>query len=282
VPDLRYHVVSLIGVFIALSLGLLLGIALAEGDSFEAQLRAQVDDIRGDLERQRDLISERDEEISDLEEENASAEAVQEGMSDVVIGDQLAGFEVAVVVGPWASAEARSALQRDLTDAGATIVANETLEAPNEDATATELEASYVAQAREILGSDEAGGSTTATAGDLPEAPDVVVFLGGGDPPTGTEEEALRAVADAEEAMFAEWEEAAGEGGDELRVVAAETSESERSEVALFGDVGVPSVDNVDTPAGRAAVVLLAASDTGGAYGEKESASDPFPPPPAE
>jgi len=291
VPDLRYHVVSLIGVFIALSLGLLLGIALAEGDSFESQLQAQVEDIRGDLERQRELISEREERIVELQEETASDEEVIEGISSVVLDEgYLQGYEVALVVGPYASQDASGALQRDLTAAGATIVAIEELEAPDEDATPQALEAEYRVQAREVLGGAEgqdAGGDTTGEAGggtevlSGPDAPDVVVFLGGGDPPEGTDEETLQAVADAQRAMFEVWQEAEGEEAS-LRVVAAETTGSERSEVPLFEEVGVPSQDNVDSAAGRAGVVLLAAGDAEGTYGVKETASDPFPPPPAD
>jgi len=111
----------------------------------------------------------------------------------------------------------------------------------------------------------------------------VIIFLGGGDPdlPEEAETEALEAVAQAQRAMFEVWREADSEGLP-LRVVAAETSGSERSEVPLFEEVGVPSQDNAETPAGRAGVVLLAAGDASGAYGVKETASDPLPPPPAE
>jgi hypothetical protein len=279
VPDLRYHVVSLIGVFIALSLGLLLGIALAEGDSFESQLRGQVRDIRADLERQRALIAERDEEISSLQERTAEDAEVAQAMSNVLIQDRLEGREVAIVVGPWASSDA---LRRDLTAAGAEVVSDTELPEPGEEAGPRVLGSLYVEEAREVL---RAGGEadpegTTGTAPGAPGSPDVVVFVGGGEPPAGTTEETLEAVADAEREMFAVWEEAAADGGP--RVVAGEASGGERSQVSLYREVGVPSMDNIETPAGRAGLILLAAGDAEGAYGVKDSASDPFPPPPDE
>ena len=48
----------------------------------------------------------------------------------------------------------------------------------------------------------------------------------------------------------------------------------------LFQDAGIPSVDNADEPAGRAALVECAAMEIcEGTYGTKDTATDPFPSP---
>jgi hypothetical protein len=63
-----------------------------------------------------------------------------------------------------------------------------------------------------------------------------------------------------------------------VRVVATEPASTPRSEIPLFQDVGVASVDNVDTEFGQAAVVRLANSFEDGTYGVKPTASELFPP----
>lgn len=299
-PDLRYHAVTLVGVFIALTVGLLLGIALAEGGTLEEQLQSQVREIRGDLERQRDLIAERNEEIADLREGAEADSELIEGLANATIPNRLEGRTVALVTGPWASGDASRELQNDLAAAGADLSEPVNLEPPQEDDPPAGLEALYTDAALEVLETpmeqqeetpdDEA--TTAAEEDAFPDGdngPDVVVFLGGGDPPDGTSEATLEAVAKAERAMFGVWSESEGEGGEDdpspsepPHVVAAETMDAERSEVGLFEEVGVASVDDADTPPGRAAVVVLAADDDGatGSYGHKDSASDPFPPPP--
>jgi hypothetical protein len=65
-----------------------------------------------------------------------------------------------------------------------------------------------------------------------------------------------------------------------VRVVGAQSSDARRTEIPLFQNVGIPSVDNADQPAGRAAIIECAAmEDCEGTYGIKNSASEPFPPP---
>ncbi len=64
------------------------------------------------------------------------------------------------------------------------------------------------------------------------------------------------------------------------RVIGAEPTQAGRSEVPFFQNAGVPSVDNADQAAGRAAVIRCATmEDCEGTYGTKESASEAFPPP---
>lgn len=84
----------------------------------------------------------------------------------------------------------------------------------------------------------------------------------------------METLAAAERAMFKVWLDAG------VRVVAVEPANTARSEIPLFQDVGVTSVDNVDQAAGQAAVVQLANSSQDGSYGIKPTASDIFPPAP--
>ena len=269
-PDLRYHVVSLISVFLALAIGVLLGIAMADNGVLDEQLRAQVSGIRADLDGQRALISEKDERIAALEERAAGDDAMLQGISEAVISGRLEGTNVALVVGPYADEGTARVLQDALALSGAALTSFTELQPP--DPASLEIqtpEEQYAEEAARILA------SYPTTDGMTPSGPETVVYLGGGDPPPGTDEQDLDALAAAEAAMFRVWQ------GADTRVVGAESSGDARSQVPQYNDLGLPSVDNADRPAGRAAIVLLAAGAAAdGAYGTKGTAADPFPPVP--
>ena len=270
-PDLRYHVVSLISVFLALAVGVLLGVAMADNGVLDEQLRAQVSGIRADLEGQRARLDEKDERIAALEERAAGDDAMLAGISEAVILDRLEGTNVALVLGPYADEGTAEAIQDALALSGAALTSVTELEPPEPTmggTTATPQE-QYAEEAARIL-------APYAATGDVASAgPEAVVFLGGGNPPPEVSGEALNALTDSEAAMVRVWQ------GANVRVVGAEASGDGRSQVPQYNDLGVPSVDNADRPAGRAALVLLAAGVAAdGAYGTKETASDPFPPVP--
>lgn len=257
-PDLRYHVISLISVFLALAIGVLLGTAMADRGVISDQLQNEVTNIQNQLDKQQQLIAERDARISTLQEN-------VQGMSETMISGNLQGVNVALIYGPWASDDAAQELQSTLSEAGANLTSFEQLPVPTPgevtgpDSGDTEFRyASFAADALDVPGS--------------PSAPEVIIFMGGGALPQDAPDGSLDTLNTAESAMFDVWLEAG------VRVVAAEPSNTARSEIPLFQDVGVPSVDNVDQAAGKAAVVKLADSLQDGSYGIKPTASDVFPP----
>lgn len=270
-PDLRYHVISLVSVFLALAVGVLLGVALADRGVIDDQLRGQIDDIRADVEAQRGEISRQEERISRLQERTATDRRLMSGMSQVLVEGGLEGADVALVKGPYANETAADRLQETISDSGAELTSILRLQPPgiNEETTvaSTDLASgssvSYAGYAREVL----------VGSGGMND-PEVIVFIGGGDPPQGVSDDALDTLSAAQMEMFEIWSESG------VRVVAAETS-SGRTEVPLFEDAGVPSVDNAGAPAGRAAFIELAAGGAEGSYGTKDSASEPFPSPPS-
>ena len=260
-PDLRYHLISLISVFLALAIGILLGVAMADRGVVSDRMQAEITSIQQQLDQQQREIDKQDEQI-------AQQELLLERMSQAMIVDRLQGENVALVAGPYADPDVSGAVQGDLSEAGANITTVETLEAPDpselttQEAT-TQLESGYAAAlAREVLG----------LTGEDQDFPGIVVFVGGGeipaDAPPGTPG-ALKAV---QRRIFEVWLDAG------IRVIGAEASDAKPSEVPLFQNVGIPSVDYADQPAGRAAIIECAAiEDCEGAYGLKETASEPFP-----
>ena len=101
-----------------------------------------------------------------------------------------------------------------------------------------------------------------------------MIFVGGGKIPPDAEPGTLQAVKNVQRRVFDVWLDAGAS------VIGAEPTVAGRTEVSFFQNAGVPSVVNVDQPAGRAAIIRCAKiEDCEGTYGTKESAAEAFPPP---
>lgn len=260
-PDLRYHLISLISVFLALAVGVLLGVAMADGGVVTQGLRGQIEDVRERLDDQDREIVERNEEIATLTERAQEEQAVAERMSQVMISETLTNLNVTIVAGPFADADTTQSIQSAFDDAGSESISLTTLDEPDPaQVTGPEAdpESLYIDEAVEILSEEGEG------------PPDIIVFVGGRD--GAPDQEAYDTGLDtAETNIFETWIEAG------IKVIAAEPSTAERTEIPLFLDIGIPSVDYADRPAGHAALVRLAVTESNGAYGTKDSASEIFP-----
>lgn len=257
-PDLRYHVISLISVFLALAIGVLLGIAMADRNIITDRLQSEVTGIQEQLDEQRELLAERNQEIS--EQERSLDE-----MSEAMLADQLQGVNVALVLGPWADDGVADGVQNSLVDrAGADLTSRRRLPAPDPAAATTpeetDLETVYANEALDVLGDPDV------------EAPATIVYVGGGEPPPEASENSVEALEAAQRTMFEVWQESG------VRTIATEPTETGRSEIPLFSEAEVTSVDNVDTAVGRTALVELVDSFEEGSYGTKSTASSLLPP----
>lgn len=266
-PDLRYHLISLISVFLALAIGILLGVAMADRGVVSDRMEAEITSIQRQFARQQEEIGKQNEKL-------AEQQSVLDKMSDAIIADSLQGMDVALVTGPYADGGVAGDVQSDLGEAGANIVIVQPLEPPTPaDITLVEgaspramtsLEKKYSDFARDILG----------FTGEVEEMPELVVFVGGGEIPAEAPPGTRDALREAQAEMIKVWL----DGG--VRVIAAEPLRAGRTEIALFKNSGIPSITNADEPAGRAAIVECAAAEVcEGAYGTKESATDAFPSP---
>jgi len=266
-PDLRYHLISLISVFLALAIGILLGVAMADRGVVSARVQAEITNIEQQLDRQQQEIGAQSELI-------AQQEAMLDRMSEVMVAKRLQDTDVALVSGPYADPDLTGAVQSDLAEAEANITTVESLEPPEPNEVTllentspqamTAIEDEYAGFAREILGFTD----------EVEDPPEVVVFVGGGEIPDGAPADTREALDSAQAEMFEVWLDAG------VRVVGAEPLRAGHSDVELFQDLGIPSVDNADEPFGRAALVECAATtDCEGSFGTKDTATDPFPSP---
>lgn len=259
--------ISLISVFLALAVGILLGVGVADQGVVTDRMEGQITDVQERFAEQQQAINDRDRQIDRLREGTVQDEEIIAGMSDTLTTGSLIGLEVAVVSGPYADGAAVDSVLGALDEAGAEVTVIEELPEPVLDEVTVEGEDSTSLQTDYL----DLANRVASESGDASFPPQVVVFVGGGEIPPEAPSGTLDALNEAQAEMFDLWADSA------LKVIGVEPRVAGRSEIELYQSSGLASVDNVDTPSGRAAVVVLAASDQDGSYGTKDTASDPFP-----
>ncbi|MGO1584248.1 MAG: copper transporter, partial [Actinomycetaceae bacterium] len=152
--DFKFHVVSLIAVFMALAVGILLGAGPLDG-ALGDTLRGQVQDLRADRETMREELGETQ---GDLESVNA---LLEEGGPRLVDGT-LDGGRVALLAAPGANGDDVDAVQDSLTSAGAEIVVEGVL---SETMTAPALGDERTALAADVAPDAEADADPVTTLG---------------------------------------------------------------------------------------------------------------------
>jgi len=302
VISLRYHIVAIVAVFLALAVGLLAGSAFVEPELVK-QLQRETDNLRNDV---RDLEGRVTQYRAEVESLNAFVDAAlphltenrllgrsvvvvaQEGVEDAVLGEaqrslQEAGASVVAVISvqdaiasPDPETQARLAELLGIVGSPADALPALTASAlagrlanggdgaqPQDDLLAQLLSAGFLAP----VGS----GLSEATLAEIGADGQVVVVLGGGP------DEAPVLPPDAFAAPLV----------DELAaldtlVAAGESTTTLSGFVeAVRGAEGIVTVDDLDLSMGGAALVLgldeLLSTGQGGAYGIKDGA-EPLPP----
>jgi hypothetical protein len=296
---LRYHVASLAGVFLALAVGILLGVAIS-GKVAEAEDSLQ--------QERRQNVEE------DLEAANARAEAAEqsgeasrelvERTYPALMERLLDDLEFALLfVGP-VDGNVRSAVERALFDAGAggpafLIALDVPIEPDDLQSTieSTELLAAFADDGGDFgdlgLGLGEevvAGGDTPLwdtlqnelvqeTSGSFASEVDGAVVMYSWTPAEneeGEDDEATRQM-DATRSLAEGLVRGLDASG--VPVVGVATTAGPTSLTDLYRGEGISSVDDVDTTAGRLALALLLAGGDPGHYGVKETATDGVVPP---
>lgn len=289
--DLRYHLASLAAVFIALAVGILLGVAIS-GKLSEAEnaiAHDRIDQLQGQLKAanaRADIIGRR----------NDAAEQLLEISYPALMEDRLDGLNVGVLfVGP-VDGSVRSAIERTLSDAGAGEPVR--LTAVDTPVDAGELDAALNGDqtlAQYAEGGDDFASLGTALGEELVEGdgtpmwsalssklveersgastPDldaVVVVRSWAPPedPTSEQEAQARPTETLVDGLLSGLQQSA------VPVVGVETTTEDASAIDLYRAQGVSSVDDVETLAGRIALALLLAGGEPGHYGVKDSASD--------
>jgi len=280
--DLRYHAISLVAVFLALAIGILLGVTI--GDSLVSQAdRGLRESLREDVVSARDAeqraetgLERREELIAEIAPTLIDRGLQNESVAVVGVGPLPEGFEAAV--------------RSTITSAGGSLDSVSTLPIEPDElrellpSRASDLSDSALAErlARTVV----EGGEPAARLRDE----DPSTFMGAFD---GADAVIFHGVPPEEEgAERAQPWEAALIGGlldSGARVVGAEQTpkpkaeldegEGPASQAPFFADQGIPSVDNIETAGGAIALVYaLAGAD--GRFGYGDDADAVLPPAP--
>jgi hypothetical protein len=114
VIDFRYHLISIIAVFLALAIGIVLG-TTALNSALLDDLRANIQSLAQDKEDLRGQVAELQSRVDDVG-------TFTEATAGPLLADRLAGREVVVVAAPGAPGEVREAAAAAVEDAGGEVV----------------------------------------------------------------------------------------------------------------------------------------------------------------
>jgi hypothetical protein len=276
--DLRYHVASLAAVFVALIVGILVGVGLAGSGVNKADLVLAQDHLkqaradRDTYKQQRDQLQ-RAADAFDL--------AYPAVVRDLLVGKRIAVFFVGNVDGGI-----NQAIEQTLLDAGATPVARViSLSVPVDAQTLDNALFTKGPQFVKYVGNDKLEGLGTELGSE---------FAAGGQTPlwkvlgkqligerSGTTRQPVDGVVVVRTAAPQQGDTArflrgfyTGLTSADVPVVGVETTSSKVSSVAVLQDRGLSTVDDIDLSMGRASLALLLAGASPGKYGIRDVAGD--------
>jgi len=281
--DLRYHVASLAAVFLALIIGILVGVGISGPvDNQKTKfLEEQVAKYQQQLDQSAAQSS------TDAREQAAARTFISETYP-VLVRNRLRGKQIAVIFIGTVDGGVRKSVNDLLQDSGAQQLRLRQLKVPVDMRQLNGVLKGQPAavglrgrQNVEALG--RALGQELVLGGDTPlwdslvpaladertggsRAPaDGVVVVRTGTPQRGATSRFLLGVY-------------SGLASTPVPAVGVESTDAVKSATKAFARGGLSTVDNVDKPVGRLATVLLLAGASPGQYGVKETADDVLPP----
>lgn len=165
--DFKYHVVSIVAVFLALAVGIVLGTNVLSGDVLQ-NLKTQTSDLR---KQAQDLRTQNQEQQNQI----ASDENFAATLEPTVIADRLAGSRIVVVSVPDAPKAVRDRAVKTLTAAGAIVTAqiaiNAAYDDPDQTTALTELLKSFDTKTFDPAGGVAAQAASVLASALVGEAP---------------------------------------------------------------------------------------------------------------
>jgi Copper transport outer membrane protein, MctB len=284
--DLRYHVASLAAVFLALIIGILVGVGISDrglvDKASRSLLEQRIRELQGNLRDERDRSAE-------LTREQEATQRYVAATYPALMANRLRRQKIALVfVGPVDS-KVRADVEQTLADADSPgWVRLRALKVPL-DVRAIDRRLARTRDFRRFVGNRQLGSLGIALGEELASGGDarlwrvladqiVVERAGGGEEPAdgvvivrsapkqgGSTARFLRGFYDGV---------TIGRGP----AVGVEVSDAATSAVDVYRAVGISTVDDIDKPIGRLALALLLDGAKYGHYGLKPSATDVLPP----
>jgi hypothetical protein len=272
--DLRYHVASLAAVFLALIIGILVGVGIASQTTVEESERRVLEQRIADL--QRDVDAAQGDARLLRQQQEAGTSYIEESYP-VVMNGRLRGIRVALLFVGRVVAEIEAAVVRTLEDAsGPTLVRRRALELPVD---AQAIRSALPPEFAE-LSMDEVGrrlGRELVSGGETPFwdalAP-VIVEEGLG----GSAREVDAVVVYSGTKTTLESGIYAGITASDAPLVGVERTDENPSRILGYRQRGLSTVDSIDSEVGRVALAVLLAGGEEGQYGLKPTADAVVPP----
>lgn len=275
--DFRYHALSIVAVFLALGIGIVLGATL--GDSVVSQANKDVrSSLRGDL---LDALSRARDATTMLQQRDRFDTAV----FPYVAGDKLSGNRVAIVSSGALPQDVENSARNAVKDAGGTV----------DSLTEFDVRPDLVALGNNLGGGFRLLGTAPTQlrplgrrlGRQLVRGGRVPHKLQGGFPDSfkgdyrGADAVIVYRTNDERDNNSKTFESALVEG---LRdsgapVVGVERTETDPSQIPYYVNAGLSTVDDLDIPPGRIALVLTL-TGVRGDFGFKKTAEAPLPPAP--
>jgi hypothetical protein len=283
--DLRYHVASLAAVFLALVIGILVGVGISDQGLVDSAKRSLLQQRVTRLQSELDAASK----TSALSQrEQRAAQVYMNESYPVLVRNRLRDKRIAVVSIGSGDRGVRSTVERTLTDSGALEARFRALKLPLDLKTiesklrASQVGAAYAGRSKlQTLG--QALGDELVSGGETPlwdALTDTLIEerVGGSEEPV--DGVIVARPAPPQRGATSKFLLGLYQGLDSAAVpaVGAETTTSATSAVDAFRAGGLSSVDDVDKPAGKLALVLLLAGAPAGQYGIKATADQSLPP----
>jgi hypothetical protein len=288
--DYRYHALSLAAVLFALALGILIGVAIGDSNLVSSAKDGIVHNLDSEVGEARSQASRLQDKLSD-------EEAFANGLYPLAVHELLNGRGIGLVFLGGSSDRVNSLVRAAVTQAGgalASVVAvREPLDLAGIDRAAAgthyaDLEGStqLVERFGELAGRQLVSGGAlvnrellsrvrasllSAFDGQLARLEGLVVMRS---EPTGMNAAQTEASSAFESGLLA------GVAAAGVPAVGVEIATSEPSQVPWYKGKGISSVDDVDVPAGQAALVYALLGDHG-AFGLKSTADSLLPSPTA-
>lgn len=277
--DFRYHALSLVAVFLALGIGIVLGATL--GDQVVSQANRDVrSSLRGDLIKARNDARDANAKVAERDRFDTAA-------FPYVASDKLRGSRVAIVSSGALPSEVENSARNAIKDGGGTTDSVSEFDAKpdllaigNKLGRRFQLLGTNPSQLRALgrrIGVGLATGNGVARR--LENAfPDN--FTGDF---KGADAVAFYRTADERDTEAKTFESAVIEGlrASGVPVVGIERTATDPSQIPAYVKAGLSSVDNIDIPPGRVSLVLTLAGRRGN-FGFKETAEAPLPEAPGQ
>ncbi len=297
---MRAYVASLIAVFMALAIGILLGTVIQENSPLVDQIDAQIESLQGDFASIR-------EENRTLEDELEGARQIGESILPVLTSGKLLGKKVTLIKTGRVSNQVPATLLDALHEAGADVseltvvkygISSDIEEALQKYAVDDVVESATpdTGVASDTTSSDDATGipvviddeylatvlaSSLAGSGAAPSIADLTKMgVINADTPIGTSTDAVILIVDPSkdagvaDSFLVPLSEAFNSVG--IVAVVAETGQTNESIMPSFSVSGISTVDNIDDATGSISAVY-ALSGIIGSFGKKDGAESLLP-----